>query len=701
MSCHSTSGGIVSTSLARAISGLSEQEIQRTFHALKREAHGLPAPSELDVAEWRSRQYDLLQRMRSMKPNRKDSLRDRLFRSRSESVPDGSTFYAWSRLEARARQEATLNALDSAVIDLEPPGSQADQYDLGEDGRPKRVWYASYGSNLHRDRFMNYIEGGSPEGSSRIYDGCEDPTPPTDDIPIRFSGSRPHFALTSRVWRGGIAFIDQQPKDATAQGLGRAYNVSIDQFDGVVAQENGGSSKEARPVPLDEALTEGRSVTGTGSYETIMHIGDYQGAPVLTFTAPFTTQEAVTKTGYIERVAPGGKTPVRMPVMTNKPSAAYLRMIGGGLNETFGMDETQQADYLRGCPGGERWTRQQMVRILRGQDPEPPRATAPEDAKKTSKTTTSKTTTGKTTDKPAQKGTKTNDTADETDANTTKGDNNRSGSAGRAGRSGSAAQAPLFSHGPDGSNTSQTTRTSLAPGRPRGARTNQNTTSRSERINGGPSTTSGSTQDNGNGAVRPVPLRLKNDGTFTLPGLKTYTSTEEQKIGIKRWQHTVGHLQQIERTQDREVTRLEALAAEQAKRPTAPPVLKHTRSMLETTIKKRENSRTLLTEANRNVERAQAQTPTHYYSRTITRTVSGWRDEDARVLATSQTLETQLDAQRQELLRAQRTPGPAGEARSEKVQAQIDRTRTMLDECHTRLQETHEILARLTSSDRK
>lgn len=364
MSCRTTSGGSVSVSLAKAVTGLDDSTVTGLFHALKREAHGIHPPSEFEISEWRDRQLDLLGRMTRMTENRKDSIHRRLFRSRSEPVPDGPTFYAWSRIEARARQEATLRNLPDA-IDLEPPGSQAHLYDLGEDGRPTRVWYASYGSNLHEDRFLAYINGGTVEGTTRHYDGCTDTTPPEGDIPIRFEGARPHFALTSRVWKGGIAFIDAN-KGETAQSLGRAYNIGINQFDQVVAQENGNPVKTSKPIPLDEVLATGRATTGPGPYQTVLHIGDYNGAPVLTFTAPFSTRDALTHTGSLQ-------TNVRLPVRTNKPSPAYLRMIGSGLGETFHMDEIAQADYLRGCPGGDRYSRQTMVSILRGHDPEPPK----------------------------------------------------------------------------------------------------------------------------------------------------------------------------------------------------------------------------------------------------------------------------------------------------------------------------------------
>ena len=48
-------------------------------------------------------------------------------------------------------------------------------------GLPELVWYASYGSNLNRARFMAYIEGGTVAGNDVVY-GCTDTTAPRDDI---------------------------------------------------------------------------------------------------------------------------------------------------------------------------------------------------------------------------------------------------------------------------------------------------------------------------------------------------------------------------------------------------------------------------------------------------------------------------------------------------------------------------------------
>ncbi|MGX1752144.1 hypothetical protein [Sphingobacterium sp. NPDC055346] len=44
-----------------------------------------------------------------------------------------------------------------------------------------KVWYACYGSNLLKDRFYCYIQGGQPAGANTIYEGCTDKSLPIDE----------------------------------------------------------------------------------------------------------------------------------------------------------------------------------------------------------------------------------------------------------------------------------------------------------------------------------------------------------------------------------------------------------------------------------------------------------------------------------------------------------------------------------------
>src|SRR3954449_2685541 len=73
------------------------------------------------------------------------------------------------------------------------------------------VWYASYGSNINTDRFLCYIKGGKPEGSSKVETGCKDPSLPiasstfTMNFPL-------YFAKEAAKWESkGVAFIGLTP----------------------------------------------------------------------------------------------------------------------------------------------------------------------------------------------------------------------------------------------------------------------------------------------------------------------------------------------------------------------------------------------------------------------------------------------------------------------------------------------------------
>jgi hypothetical protein len=80
-----------------------------------------------------------------------------------------------------------------------------------EQDSPKRVWYASYGSNLQRERFMCYIEGGTPEGSAKRNEGCRDKSEPTESRPISLNFEL-YFAGRSGTWggSGGVLLLSRR-----------------------------------------------------------------------------------------------------------------------------------------------------------------------------------------------------------------------------------------------------------------------------------------------------------------------------------------------------------------------------------------------------------------------------------------------------------------------------------------------------------
>src|SRR5262249_1065820 len=111
------------------------------------------------------------------------------------------------------------------------------------------IYYASYGSNLDRARFMVYLRGGSPDGSTRVYPpngGGADY--PTDDVFFASDYWTVIFAGRSTSWLrepedlesgGGMAFLVRREKMSSAQSARfRAYRIRLQQFIGLVRAEN-------------------------------------------------------------------------------------------------------------------------------------------------------------------------------------------------------------------------------------------------------------------------------------------------------------------------------------------------------------------------------------------------------------------------------------------------------------------------------
>lgn len=188
------------------------------------------------------------------------------------------------------------------------------------------VWYASYGSNLCAERFLCYLQGGRPAGASRRYTGARDKTPPKRDrsleVPYRL-----YFAGVSTTWGGSPCFIDTEQSHA-APARARAYLITWEQFEDVVAQENG---RPGASIDLDlDGLDEGASVrVGPGRYENMLCTGRFDDVPVLTFTSPWTMADAE----------------------IGAPAPAYLSMLVTGLRESHKLSDDALVAYLGAAPG--------------------------------------------------------------------------------------------------------------------------------------------------------------------------------------------------------------------------------------------------------------------------------------------------------------------------------------------------------------
>jgi hypothetical protein len=195
-----------------------------------------------------------------------------------------------------------------------------------------QVWYVAYGSNLGTDRFRCYLVGGRPDGGTRTYAGCRDPSDPAGSFGLELPGAL-LFADESGVWGGGMAFFDPEGTGSVAC---RAYLVTLEQFADVVAQEMrlepGGEFAHALAAVLPEV---GELHTmGPGRYETVVRLDTREGVPLFTVT-----------NGDI----PG--------LTLAAPSVPYLRSIASGLREAHGWDDGRIASYLATAPGARgAWT---------------------------------------------------------------------------------------------------------------------------------------------------------------------------------------------------------------------------------------------------------------------------------------------------------------------------------------------------------
>ncbi len=186
------------------------------------------------------------------------------------------------------------------------------------------VWYASYGSNMNRDRFLCYIFGGTPKGSTQKERGCRDKILPKKERAYILNYQM-YFSKISSRWNGGVAFIGLD-KSCSYATYSYMYLLSKEQFEDIVSQEN---NIENTDIDLYDVVESGSKKFRDSWYGNIVYIGDCEGDPVFTFTSTqnFKLEEA------------------------RKPSKEYLFTIIIGLKREIGLNEDQILDYLKCKPG--------------------------------------------------------------------------------------------------------------------------------------------------------------------------------------------------------------------------------------------------------------------------------------------------------------------------------------------------------------
>lgn len=197
------------------------------------------------------------------------------------------------------------------------------------------VWYASYGSNMNKDRFLCYIKGGTPKGSTRKNPGCMDQSLPVEEKSYVMKHQL-YFAKEAAQWQGkGVAFVDPK-KESISHTYSYMYLITKEQFFDVVSQENHVSSVA---LDIEKVMEQGNYLYLKSWYGNVLYVGEEGGYPVFTFTSPEGLKNEE----------------------LNAPSLEYLSTIMQGLKREVGLSDSEMMDYMAEVPGIKgKLTREQL-----------------------------------------------------------------------------------------------------------------------------------------------------------------------------------------------------------------------------------------------------------------------------------------------------------------------------------------------------
>ncbi len=136
-----------------------------------------------------------------------------------------------------------------------------------------------------------------------------------------------YFAGTSKVWNGSPCFVDTVVTPG-AFSHARAYLIAWQQFEDVVAQENGRLSVPIELGP-DDLVPGSTHQIGNDRYENVLCLDTLEGVPVLSLTSPWSMSSA----------------------KIDAPSTAYLKVLVTGLREVHGLADEEIIAYLGAAPG--------------------------------------------------------------------------------------------------------------------------------------------------------------------------------------------------------------------------------------------------------------------------------------------------------------------------------------------------------------
>lgn len=246
-------------------------------------------------------------------------------------------------LQIDVSSESEGEGVEEAIEDIIQPLSELKvgegQKDASASWRVEHklidIWYASFGSNMWKPRFLCYIQGGQVEGMQKPCIGSMDRNPPKDalwkNIPNRLFFGHDYC----QTWgSGGVAFIHPE-SSAEEKAYICMYRVTLEQFNDVLFQENDSSCDVDAPWVSSEALnaiksTGSISIVKGGWYHNVVCLGEEQGVPILTMTCDLHDIQAF-KSGKIPQCA---------------PSKAYGNSLIKGLSEGGQLSEAEALAYI-------------------------------------------------------------------------------------------------------------------------------------------------------------------------------------------------------------------------------------------------------------------------------------------------------------------------------------------------------------------
>uniref|UniRef100_A0A2P2KBC5 Histone deacetylase domain-containing protein n=1 Tax=Rhizophora mucronata TaxID=61149 RepID=A0A2P2KBC5_RHIMU len=172
------------------------------------------------------------------------------------------------------------------------------------------IWYATFGSNMWKSRFLCYIEGGQAEGMRKPCSGSMDRNPPKEIIWKTFPHRLFFGQESSRAWGpGGVAFL--HPKSSVDEKTYMClYRITLEQFNDVLRQENVSSYETNSPAfdlaVLNSVKNQGSislEVLKRGWYHNVIYLGEEHDIPILTMTCPLSDIESF-KSGKLSLRAP-------------------------------------------------------------------------------------------------------------------------------------------------------------------------------------------------------------------------------------------------------------------------------------------------------------------------------------------------------------------------------------------------------------